>query len=784
MVNTQLWLNPENAIDVAQDSAKEIINHCNRRQPVRPIMGSGEAVFRGTLKATSAVTAATRQVSTNPFVAAICIEDSDGKETIFISQFLGAGNVQHESISLSSWTSPIGNLFIQVKNRRLNQEAVTSELLMQNTVSIGAVADIKLCNGHDVDALDLINNGPNIIHLPTEEERTTVSEIQAEGFGLRAIVTKVDLHQNYQIRDKLDSSVIITGPPGVGKTTVALHRVAYLIDEESRIIEENNLPRDRAVFRPESILVLVRKEHLVPYLRTNLQDELGIFGVSVRTYDSMIRSILEQYCPSSQLPLTEVTYDITLNKIRKGVTRDAIKKYLRELSKTDEFLNYTPTKAVLESIERLIDLSKEFENKEFIKSVSTTTRNSITLECKKFRNQLENISVNIPDCMSLNRILSDITNNLELFRSEIKRIIDDISLTGDRKKDYEKAVQAFNSRISSLRSSLNKSTIASFDYRSIMVFLYKKHLELLNIGDSDRSRIDQLLNDILSSSRKEISVNDWLTIMYIVEFITAGSDIEMGICGKLQEFSHIVMDESQFLQTDQINFLISRVQKQKGSFTIVGDLNQKIDKKTGEFLWQDVMVGNTPVEVRVLNTVYRPTAQIYNFLELFAQSTGIDSEFSRPLNQNDGDKPIIIRYDNEKEYCKNISKYIWDVRGSERGSSFCLVMSDPRANIDFLKSLTEETSSYGIKLKESYGEDISESTEKLVVTDYESIVGLEFDNVIVHIEGGIADKERASYNRNSLWVALSRARKRLIISAPSTEVSLFDADTFDEYRVA
>lgn len=783
MVNTKIWLNPENAIDVTKDSAKEIINLCNSRKPVQPIRDSGEAVFRGTLNATSAVTTATRQVATNPFVAAICIEDNEGKETIFISQFLGAGSVQHDSISLSSWTSPIGNLFIHVKNRRLNQEVVTSGLLMKNTVSIGAVADIKLCNGHDVNYLDLINNGPNIVHLPTEEERTTVSEIQAEGFGLRAIVTKVDLHQNYQIRDKLDSSVIITGPPGVGKTTVALHRVAYLINEQNRIIEENNLPKNRAIFRVESILVLVRKEHLVPYLSTNLREELGIFGVSVRTYDSMIRSLLEQYCPSSQLPLTEVAYDKTLNEIRKGVTRGAIRQYLGELSKTEEFLNFTPTKAVAESIERLIGLSIEFNNKEFVNSLSTTNRDNIAQKCDDFRNQLKNISVNTTDCISLNRILNDITKNLEIFRSEVKNVIDNISLTGERKKDYEKAVQAFNSGLSTLRLSLNRSTKASFDYRSILVLVYRKHLELLDIGDSDRSRINQLLKDNLDSPRKEISASDWLTIMYIVEIITSGSDVETGICGRLQEFSHIVMDESQFLQTDQINFLIGRVQKQKGSFTIVGDLNQKIDKKTGQFLWENVMVGNAPVEVKVLNKVYRPTAQIYDFLELFAQSTGIDSEFSRPLNQNDGDKPVIIRYDNEKEYCKNISKYIWDVRCNERGSSFCMVMSDPDANKDLIKSLTEETGSYGIKLKESYGEDISESTEKLVLTDYESIVGLEFDNVIVHIDGGIADRNSESYNRNSLWVALSRARRRLVISAPSTEDSLFDAEIFDKYRV-
>ena len=68
---------------------------------------------------------------------------------------------------------------------------------------------------------------------------------------------------------------ILTGGPGVGKTTVALHRIPYLINEQVPYADRRagavERQQDR-LFSQDATLVVVWKEHLVPYLRKCLID--------------------------------------------------------------------------------------------------------------------------------------------------------------------------------------------------------------------------------------------------------------------------------------------------------------------------------------------------------------------------------------------------------------------------------------------------------------------------------------------------------------------------------
>ncbi len=71
---------------------------------------------------------------------------------------------------------------------------------------------------------------------------------QKQGFILPEVVEQMEKAQDAVIRAHHEGPFVISGPAGSGKTTLALHRVAYLMQS----------PETTEYFPPESILVLVQ----------------------------------------------------------------------------------------------------------------------------------------------------------------------------------------------------------------------------------------------------------------------------------------------------------------------------------------------------------------------------------------------------------------------------------------------------------------------------------------------------------------------------------------------
>ncbi len=105
---------------------------------------------------------------------------------------------------------------------------------------------------------------------------------QKTGFILPEVVERMEKSQDQVIRAHHDGPFIIAGPAGSGKTTLALHRVAYLVQS----------PETTEFFRPESILVLVQDSGSKKYFSQLLPD-LGIKGVMIVTFFEWAQMILK-----------------------------------------------------------------------------------------------------------------------------------------------------------------------------------------------------------------------------------------------------------------------------------------------------------------------------------------------------------------------------------------------------------------------------------------------------------------------------------------------------------
>jgi len=105
---------------------------------------------------------------------------------------------------------------------------------------------------------------------------------QKPGFVLPEVIEQMEKAQDQIVRAPYPGPLVISGPAGSGKTTLALHRVAYLMQT----------PETADLFTANSVLVLVQDSGTQEYF-ASLLPELGIRGVKIITFPEWALSILQ-----------------------------------------------------------------------------------------------------------------------------------------------------------------------------------------------------------------------------------------------------------------------------------------------------------------------------------------------------------------------------------------------------------------------------------------------------------------------------------------------------------
>lgn len=124
----------------------------------------------------------------------------------------------------------------------------------------------------------LINDG-KILFLSTESQDAARELIYQEYFSSRKtafvlpeIVAQMEKAQDQVIRSTFGGKLVVTGPAGSGKTTLALHRVAYLLQS----------PETSDQVSDGGVIVFVQDESTRDYF-SHLLPELGIRDVEITT---------------------------------------------------------------------------------------------------------------------------------------------------------------------------------------------------------------------------------------------------------------------------------------------------------------------------------------------------------------------------------------------------------------------------------------------------------------------------------------------------------------------
>lgn len=147
--------------------------------------------------------------------------------------------------------------------------------------------DINQAMLHSKSNFSVINGEIKFMSYENEEisktlvHQESIPEHTAD-FRLKEIIVQMEEYQDSIIRLDPREPILISGPAGSGKTTLALHRVAYLMQS----------PENEEYFPNKTALILLQDESTKTYFE-NLLPELGIRHFRSQTYTQFLRSILQ-----------------------------------------------------------------------------------------------------------------------------------------------------------------------------------------------------------------------------------------------------------------------------------------------------------------------------------------------------------------------------------------------------------------------------------------------------------------------------------------------------------
>jgi hypothetical protein len=276
-MNTDDWLTRDTALPAAREQL-DLIKKEATRQDVQ-VFSEQHARIIGEINAHA------RDILQSPFYSSVGIVFSDAPtvgETWYVSSARIDGTFVNEQVV--AWTHWIGG--VATRLREASERGEYPQVLKYGAkdreaeLAVGpfvryVIAGTEIQKFEFFDASAVSASTHEQLPAPTEIDEDWAEKEQAK--GLSSITETFDIGQDDVIRGPLSGAFLYIGGPGTGKTTLALHRIPYLIYAEQE--EKNERPHSWAQnrldeiqdeppkFSLEKTLVIVWKDHLVNYLR-------------------------------------------------------------------------------------------------------------------------------------------------------------------------------------------------------------------------------------------------------------------------------------------------------------------------------------------------------------------------------------------------------------------------------------------------------------------------------------------------------------------------------------
>lgn len=570
---------------------------------------------------------------------------------------------------------------------------------------------------------------------------------------LREITALIDPRQFDLITRSDAGLVVIQGGAGSGKTTIGLHRLAYLAFQDSRR------------FRPDKLLVIVFNDALARYVARVLP-ALGIEGVAIRTYEDWVRRIRQSLYPRLPSSYRDDTptvvsrfkkHPLLLRLIEEHVAKLAAQVTARveSLSADAGEQGEKLRKAWAKSGERplahrLHALINQVEG-DAARSLPTDVRVGIERSCRALLKSTRDVAAIWAELLSDRTVLGAAVDSLapgSFTPGELDRIVAWCSARG---AEIVGEIESRREELAEKRERDGEEGEKRAGKRK------RDEEEPREEEDDDDDEMRRGIDGLDISETAKLDAEDDTILLRLHQRIRGPLTR-----GKLSKdpivYEHILVDEAQDLSPVELAVVFDTTSAAK-SITLSGDVQQRLHMDNGFSDWKTVLgeLSLSHVEVEPLKLSYRSSRSIIEFARAVL---GPLASADAPQATREGAPVDLFQHGHTGDAVATLAEALRDLMQSEPQASVCVITRYPeqadlyfgglqRAEVPYLRRVADQDFSF------KAGVD---------VTDVRQVKGLEFDYVVI-VEASESSYPDDPEARHLLHIAATRAAHQLWLFA-------------------
>lgn len=208
------------------------------------------------------------RIQPSPYFASIEFQENDGTTKMV---YIGMTYLKKDEVNnvIYDWRAPISSLFYDYETGPVSYVAPEGNIK----------GFLKQKRQYKIENQQLIRLFDNSLNINDEMLQEVLSQNSSE--KMKNIVNTIQQEQNEVIRNTNDKNLIVQGIAGSGKTSVALHRVAFLLYKIPNLTSEKIL-----IFSPNQIFT----EYI-----SNVLPELGEENTVQTTFHDYLHQMISEY---------------------------------------------------------------------------------------------------------------------------------------------------------------------------------------------------------------------------------------------------------------------------------------------------------------------------------------------------------------------------------------------------------------------------------------------------------------------------------------------------------
>lgn len=466
-------------------------------------------------------------------------EDSKKDEALYIGRVGISKNIIDQVVI--DWRAPVASVYYEnavgpCGYTVQNEKTYAIDLLMKRTYEI---ENDTLKDFYDSD---VVANDELLTKYLAKNKKAVLGEI----------IATIQKEQNEIIRKSPKQNVIVQGSAGSGKTTVAMHRISYILYNYDK------------VFRPEDFYIIGSNRILLNYITSVLPD-LDVYGIRQMTMEQLFTRLLYEDWDK---------HTMRVHALEKEDSFIHIKGTLFWFQNLEEYCRKLEEETILaEDIFLEVPVKTSSVRRTSSKvTFQKTSKILLTAEAiAAYLNENPEVSIQNKIAMLNKRVMAKVHNEITG---------KDIRYTADDKREIQKKYRWY---------------FGGKEWKTSIFELYADFLE------------EQRLKGYqLPVPENDFDVYDLAALAYLYKRV---KEIEL-----VREASHVVIDEAQ--DFGMMVYSVLKFCMRNCTFTIMGDVSQNIHYGYGLNDWEalrKLFLTGPYDSFELLRKSYRNTIEISNF---------------------------------------------------------------------------------------------------------------------------------------------------------------------------